>query len=370
MRLTIPQPELAGAAKWAARQAPSKPANPILLGARLEADGGRLRVSVWDGATAAHATLDADIEEPGVVVASAQMLADITGSLRKTDVTLAGDHDLTVTTTAAEFRIPGLDPHTYPQLPGLPNTQGGVDGGEFAAAYQRVHRAIDPKATGSFAGMTGVRLKVMDGRLKLSATDRFRIASAWIDWHGDDTDTGMAVVPGKVMADNARAFDGRLQLALPADGNGTAALISDGRSVTSLLIDPGLFPHKVDTQIPTSFTGAITGDASEITAAIQAAMTVSGGNLLWLNTDGADVMFRAGRDASSRVQADAEYDGDNEQFELAINAGWLLDGLAPISGAARINLTTHVAPAVIEAVDDDTYQYCAVPIREPHKAAA
>lgn len=368
MRLTIPQPELAAAAKWAARQAPNKAANPVLLGARLEASDSHLRVSVWDGATAAHATLDADVDEPGVIVASAQMLADITSSLRKTDVTLTGGDGLAVTTPAAEFNIPSIDPRTYPTLPGLPEAQGTVDGTDFATAYQRVHRAIDSKASGSFAGMTGIRLRVVGDQLMLSATDRFRIATAWLPWDGDEA--GLGVVPGKVMADNARTFNSRLQIALPAAGEGAAALISEGRAVSTLLIEPSLFPHKVDTQIPTDFTGEITGEADELTAAIQAAMTVSGGTLLWINTAGSDVTFRAGRDASSRVTADAVYEGDHESFEMAINAGYLLDGLAPVTGPVRLSLTKPIAPAVIEPVDEDGYRYTVVPIRDPAKAAA
>jgi DNA polymerase-3 subunit beta len=370
MRATIPQPELAAAAKWAARQAPNKAANPVLLGARLEAGGDQLRISVWDGATAAHATLAADVEESGVIVASAQMLADIAGSLRKSDVTLAGDHGLAVTTPAAEFNIPGINPHDYPTLPDLPATHGTVDGAEFAVAYQRVHRAIDPKASGSFAGMTGIRLRVVGDQLMLSATDRFRIATAWLPWNGDSEAAGLGVLPGKVMADNARTFDGTLQIALPEAGDGAAALISNRRAVSTLLIEPGLFPHKVDTQVPSQFTGTITGDADELAAAIQAAMTVSGGTLLWINTSGSDVTLRAGRDASSRITVDAQYDGDHDEFEMAINAGYLTDGLAPISGAARINLTTPITPALIEPVDEDGYRYAAVPIRDPAKAAA
>ncbi|MEY9995814.1 DNA polymerase-3 subunit beta [Streptomyces sp. V4I8] len=370
MRATTPQAELAAAAKWAARQAPNKAANPVLLGARLEAGDDQLRISVWDGATAAHATLTADVEEPGVIVASAQMLADITGSLRKSDVTLAGDHSLTVTTPAAEFNIPGIDPHTYPALPGLPGTHGTVDGGEFATAYQRVHRAIDPKASGSFAGMAGIRLRVVGDQLMLSATDRFRIATAWLPWRGDGEAAGLGVLPSKVMADNARTFDGALQIALPEEGEGTAALITENRAVSTLLIEPGLFPHKVDTQVPTQFTGTITGDASELAAAVQAAMTVSDGTLLWINTNGSDVTLRAGRDASSRITVDAQYDGDHSEFEMAINADFLTDGLTPIAGQVHLNLTTPITPALIEPVDEDGYRYAVVPIRDPAKAAA
>ncbi|QCX81172.1 DNA polymerase III subunit beta [Streptomyces sp. YIM 121038] len=370
MRLTIPQPELAAAAKWAVRQLPHNPSQPVLLGARLEATDHQLKLSVWDGATAAHTTVDADVDQPGIVIPSGRLLADVTGSLRKSEVTLEGDRDLTLTTSVAEFRIPGIDPSDYPALPGLPPTQGQVSGDEFAAAYQRVHRAIDPKATGSFAGMAGIRLKVLGGMLKLSATDRFRIASAWLPWCGEAGDEAMGVVTAKVLADNAKTFDGTLRIALPEKGNGTAAFVADRTAVTSLLIDPALFPHKVDSQIPRQFTGTITGPADELTASLQAAMTVAGGNLLWISTSGSTVTLRAGRDASSRVTADAEYDGDHDEFEIAINAGYLLDGLAPITGNAQINLTTPMHPVLIEDAADDSYQYVTVPIREPAKAAA
>ncbi|MFE9844752.1 DNA polymerase III subunit beta [Streptomyces goshikiensis] len=366
MHATIPQPELAAAVSWAARQLPARPTNPVLTGLRLTAADGQLRVEAWDGTTAAHATLTADIAEPGTVIAPGQMLNQVIGALRKSDVTLAGRNaELEVTTLGAHFALNVLDGRDYPTLPAIPAAQGSVDGTEFAAAYKRVKAAIDPKADGTFAGMSGIRIRVDSDILALTATDRYRIATATVPWQAEQSAAAMGVLPGKVFADNAGAFQGRLHLSLPADGAGTAALSGDGRQVSTMLIDPHLFPHKLDELILTK-TGRIVCTAEDLAEGVRAAMAVSeAGKPVWVNASEAGVSLRAGQTSRSVIELDATYESENDGFEAAINSVYLLDGLGPLTGLTHIDVTTPKTPAVIHSPDDPTYRYIVTPLREP-----
>lgn len=367
MHATIPQQELAAAVTWAARQLPAKPLNPVLAGMRLRAGDGRLHLSVWDGTTAAHADVDADVAEDGTVVAPGQMLQQIISSLRKSEVTFADTTgELEVTTLGAHFTLNVLDGHDYPTLPDMPATQGSVDGAEFAAAYKKVKAAMDSKAEGPFAGMSGIRVRIDGPVLTLTATDRYRIATATMAWQPCQPAAAMGVIPGKALADNATAVDGRLHLALPADGAGTCGLAGDGRQVTTMLLDPSLFPHRVD-QLTIQKAGTISGQASDFIEAVRTAMAVSEpGKPVWINASDMGVSLRAGRDARSVVEVDAQYEGDGE-FEAAINSTYLLDGLAPLPGLAHIEVSTSKTPALIHDPGDATYRYVVIPIREPHK---
>lgn len=370
MHATIPQQELAAAVTWAARQLPAKPTNPVLTGMRLHADDGRLRLSVWDGTTAAHATLDLDVTEAGAVIAPGQMLQQIVAALRKSDVTLS-DHagDLEITTLGAHFALNVLDGRDFPTLPSMPEPLGWVEGSDFAAAYKRVKASVDSKADGSFAGMSGVRIRIGGDTLTLTATDRYRIATATMPWHSDQPVTAMGVMPGKAIADNAAAFQGRLHLSLPADGSGTAALSGDGRQVSTMLLEPGLFPHRLD-EIVINVSGRIVTDAESLTEGVRAAMAVSEpGKPVWIHASEDGVSLRAGSSSRSIVEVDATYEGDVPAFETAINSGYLLDGLAPLSGVTHIDVTTPKTPAVIHSPDDATYRYVVTPLRDPDRAA-
>ncbi|MFJ3839414.1 hypothetical protein ACIPY6_28460 [Streptomyces sp. NPDC090054] len=367
MHATIPQQELAAAVTWAAKQLPTKPTNPVLAGMRLQSVDSRLRLSVWDGMTAAHAEIDADIHEDGIVVTPGQMLQQVVGSLRKSEVTITDTSgDLEVTTLGAHFTLTSLDSHDYPALPSTPAAHGSVDGSDFAAAYKRVKAAMDPRAEGPFAGMSGIRVRVAGDTLTLTATDRYRIATAVIPWQSDKPVEAMGVIPGKTLADNAAAIDGRLHLALPADGSGTCGMTGGGRQVSTMLIDPTLFPHRVD-QLTVPKTGLIVGQAPELIDGIRAAMAVSeSGKPVWINAGETGVTFRAGRDSRSVVEVDARYEGESD-VEVAINSTYLLDGLTPIVGTAHIDVSTPKLPALIYDPADDTYRYVVIPIRDPHK---
>lgn len=370
MYATIPQQELAAAVTWAARQLPTKPTNPVLTGMRLHADDGRLRLSVWDGTTVAHATIDADIADPGTIVTPGSMFQQVVAALRKSDVSLSDrTGELEVTTRGAHFALNVLGGHDYPVLPGIPDALGSVEASEFATAFKRVKSAVDPKADGTFAGMSGVRVRVADDTLTLTVTDRYRIATATVPWQAHQPGTAMGVIPGKALADNAGAFQGRLHLSLPEDGAGVAALAGDGRQVSTTLIDPSLFPHKLD-ELTLNISGRIITDAENLTEAVRAAMAVSeAGKPVWIHASETGVSLRAGQGSRSVVEVDATYEGDLPEFEAAINSVYLLDGLAPLTGLTHIDVTTPKTPAVIHNPDDPTYRYIVTPLRDPAKNA-
>lgn len=366
MRLTIPQADLADATRWAARQIPGKPTYPAMLGARLEADDNGLRVSVWDGVTAAHADLDCDVEEAGLLVAPGQMLADVVGSLRKSEVTLAGQGELAVTAEGAEFHLPCTPAHDYPALPGLPETGGTVDGAEFAAAFKRVQMAVSRTESGSSAGMRGVRMVADEGELELVATDRYRIAFAYVPWAGDTAAPAMGVVPGKALADNAAVTDGPLRLGMPANGAGTAALIGDRRSVSTALMDWDTFPHAVHNVSPSekTITGTVVVDAEELAAAVAAATAVGDASKpIYLTITGDRMSVRGEGEGRSRLNVGADYQGDRDEYELKLAPRYFTDALGQFTGATHIDLTLPAKPFVIHNPDDASYRHVVMPLR-------
>lgn len=375
MRLHVPQDELAEAARWAARQLPTKPLNPIFLGLLLDAHGGQLTLSAFDGTTATRSILDADIETEGTTLLFGRLFADVVGSLGKTDVAIQADGtQATVSTDKARFELETLDPRDYPKLPAIPAVTGTVDGAEFAAAHNRIKAALDPKADGSTAGMSGIRLKIAGDQLQMTATDRYRIATAYIGWQaaGGAAD-GMGVVPGKVLADNVKAFaDDNLQLALPVDGHGTVAMASATRHVTTTLIEFDLFPPRIDHVTPKQYSGSAWFDADDMADTIRQVTTITENDLpVWMRFDGSGHATLRARDngaASARIAAD--YEGDTDTFEAALNPQWLLDGLSALTGRIQMDLTTPTAPALLHDSGDDTYSYLVIPYRDPHKAGA
>src|SRR5213080_3947341 len=85
MKFRVERDVLADAAAWVARSLPARPPVPVLGGVLLEASSGaggeRLTVSGFDYETSARVELDAAIGDPGRVLVSGRLLADITRAL-------------------------------------------------------------------------------------------------------------------------------------------------------------------------------------------------------------------------------------------------------------------------------------------------
>lgn len=377
MRLTAPQKELTAAAQLVARQLPNQPLQPSLMGMRLHGEHGRLTLAGFDGATSIRAVVDGDIGTAGSAFVSARLFADVLGTLGKNDVTLDVDgHQLNVATAGSSAALPLLDSEAWPTLPTAPAGTGTVDGAELAAAYKRVKVGVDPKAAGQFAGMAGVRLMVDGDQLRVTSTDRYRVPDVWLPF-SDLTPgaTGVAVVPNKVLADNLGAFDGApLRLALPKNGNGTIGLSSSSTQMVTGLFEPQNFPKRIDEIVPTEFTGTASFDADDMVDALRRVSVVcEDTNTIWVRFDreaGQAQLEATTVRGTATAAVDCDYDGDQGEFAAAWNWRYLSDGLAPLAGQVRMQVTTAQRPAVITDPEDNTYRYVVIPLARPKGGAA
>src|SRR5216683_150466 len=82
MKLTTEPGVLAGAVRFAARALTARAAYPILGGLKITAGSdGTVAVSAFDYETSAQARTEAEVSEPGTVLAPGRLLAEITARL-------------------------------------------------------------------------------------------------------------------------------------------------------------------------------------------------------------------------------------------------------------------------------------------------
>jgi DNA polymerase III subunit beta len=140
MKLTTEPAALAAAVKFAARALTARAAYPILGGLKITASPGSVEVAAFDHETSARARINAEVGEPGTVLAPGRLLADITARLPRQPAELAAGDDGTLTLAAGSTRytLRLLPVDEYPALPELADPAGQVDAGEFAAAVRQV----------------------------------------------------------------------------------------------------------------------------------------------------------------------------------------------------------------------------------------
>jgi DNA polymerase-3 subunit beta len=374
MRITAPQPELADAVKWVEKALPSNPLYPVMMTMRFRASDGRLLLSGWDGDTAVHAEVAADIEEEGLALLPGKFLAGVLGALRKCDVTIEcnkGQGALTAPGVRVDIRPSDAD--QWPDLPSAPAVAGSVDGPSFMAAYSRIKPAsvkASEREVNALSSVGSIRLAASDGELQMATTDRFRVGLERVAWT-PSTELGdaLAVMPTQVIEQVRPFAQEELTLALPVDGMGTAGLSGQGREVVTKLAVPGSFP-KVERAIPKEFKLSAHLDAPELVDAIRAVSMVNTKVFrpIWLRFDGESVTVAARDMDAAEVRIGARLDGDARQFEIPFRASYLTDGLSQIDGAVQIDFNGPKQQALIH--DGGSYRYIVLPIGDTNAASA
>jgi DNA polymerase III subunit beta len=352
MKFRVERDVVADAAAWVARSLPSRPAVAVLGGVLLEAgsgqDGDRLTISGFDYETSARVELDATVGDPGRVLVSGRLLADITRALpsKPVDVVVDGAR-ATISCGNSRFSLPTMPVEDYPQLPAMPQVAGVVPGELLAQAVQQVVVAAGRDDT--LPMLTGIRVEIDGPRVTLAATDRFRLAVRELEWAPADSALSTAVlVPARTLAEVAKtlAGAGQVELALSA-GDGMLGITGGGRRATTRLLDAE-FP-RFRQLIPTEHTSAAVIEAAPLVEAVKRVQLVTD-RVAQVRMEFGDEGLRlaAGGDEVGSAEEELPCELDGDPLTIAFNPSYLLDALGALqSSRALLTFTTPNRPALM-----------------------
>ena len=373
MKFRVERDVLAEAVAWAARSLPARPPVPVLAGLLLVADEGRLSLSGFDYEVSARVEAEADVDEPGTVLVSGRLLADISRSLPNRPVEVSTDGvRVIVACGSSRFTLPTLPVDEYPALPQMPTVSGSVPGDVFAAAVVQVATAAGRDDT--LPVLTGVRVEIEGDRITLAATDRYRFAVRELLWKPEQEGlSAVALVPAKTLLDTAKSLSAgdtvSIALAGSGKGEGLIGFEGAGRRTTTRLLE-GEFP-KFRALFPTEFNSVATIDTPAFVEAVKRVSLVAERNTpVRLSFEQGVLTLEAGSgdDAQATERVDADLEGDD--ISIAFNPAYLLDGLSAIDSAvAQLSFTTSTKPALLsgkpaaDAEADEAYKYLIMPVR-------
>ncbi len=376
MKIQVDRDILADAVAWTARALPTRPTVPVLAGMRLHA-GDELTLSSFDYDVSAQATVVVTTEEEGSALVSGRLLAEISRSLPAKPVQIASEGGKAVLTCgSATFTLLTMPEDEYPALPEMPPSAGSVGSDAFASAVSQSATAAGRDDT--LPALTGVRIEIEGDTLTLISTDRYRLAVRELRWTPARPDLSAAVlVPARALAETARSLTSgaevSIALALPGEGgtdgagDGMIGFEGGGRRTTTRLLGgefpryQALLPSHVNSTAELS-TGLL-GEAVKRVALVAERNTA----VRLAFTPGQLVLEAgSGEEAQAVEVIEASYDGD--EFSIAFNPQYLLDGLAAIdSDTARLAFTEPGKPALITGKPAENgqpdYRYLLMPIR-------
>lgn len=378
MKFQVNRDVFSEAVSFAVKLLPQRTTLPILSGVLIRANADGLVLSSFDYEVSSQTEIQADVEEPGTVLVSGRLLAEIAGRLPNAPVRVATEESrIQVSCGSASFTLLSMPVEEYPSIPEIGAESGVVPAEEFASAVAQV--AVAASRDDVTPVITGVQLEVRENNLSLVATDRYRVAVREIDWDGGNVggseDTVTALVPARTLQEVGKTFghSGTISVAITSrDDRELIAFSAEKKTVTSLLIKGNfppvrrLFPETVD-----NYAVMNTADLIEATRRVALVLEREAALRYSFSADGLTLEAIGSEQAQASETIDAILTGDDTVVSL--KPQFLLDGLGAVhSEFVRISFTktenpNKPGPVLItsqtsrEQAGADTYRYLLQP---------
>jgi DNA polymerase-3 subunit beta len=365
------------AVSFAVKLLPQRTTLPILSGILIEANADGLVLSSFDYEVSSQTEIQADVEEPGTVLVSGRLLAEIAGRLPNAPVRVATEESrISVACGSASFTLLSMPVEEYPSIPEIGPESGVVPAEEFATAVAQV--AVAASRDDVTPVITGVQLEVRDNHLGLVATDRYRVAVREIEWDGGGVageEVVTALVPARTLQEVGKTFghSGNISVSITSrEDRELIAFSAEKKTVTSLLIKGNfppvrrLFPDTVE-----DYAVMNTAELIEATRRVALVLEREAALRYSFTADGLTLEAIGSEQAQASETIDAILTGADTVVSL--KPQFLLDGLSAVhSEFVRISFTktenpNKPGPVLItsqssrEQAGADTYRYLLQP---------
>ncbi|MCI2956825.1 DNA polymerase III subunit beta [Agromyces atrinae] len=349
MKFQVNRDVFSEAVSFAVKLLPQRTTLPILSGVLIEATDAGLLLSSFDYEVSSQTQIDADVEEPGTILVSGRLLAEIASRLPNAPVRFSTDEGrISVSCGSASFTLLSMPVEEYPSIPQIGDDSGLVPGEEFAAAVAQV--AVAASRDDVTPVITGVQLEITENNLSLVATDRYRVAVREIEWDGGSqasTETLTALVPARTLQEVGKTFghSGNISVSIESrDDRELIAFTAGTKTVTSLLIKGNfppvrrLFPETVD-----NYAVLNTAELIEATRRVSLVLEREAALRFTFTADGVTLEAIGSEQAQASETIDVVLTGTD--IVVSLKPQFLLDGLGAVhSEFVRISFTKTENP--------------------------
>lgn len=348
MKFQVNRDVFSEAVSFAVKLLPQRTTLPILSGVLIEATDEGLTLSSFDYEVSARTQIVAEVEEPGRILVSGKLLADIASRLPNAPVRFSTEENkIIVACGTGHFTLSSMPVEEYPSLPQISDKVGTLKADLFSAAISQV--AVAASRDDVTPVITGVQLEVSQNNISLVATDRYRVAVRDIEWDAgaSGVESATALVPAKTLMEVGKTFgnSGEISVAITStDERELIAFQADKKTVTSLLIKGNfppvrrLFPETVD-----NFAVMNTGELIEAVRRVSLVLEREAALRFTFTDEGVTLEAIGSEQAQASETIDAFLTGDDTVVSL--KPQFLIDGLSSVhSEFVRISFTKTENP--------------------------
>lgn len=362
MEFEILQEQLAKSLGLVSRAVGSRPQLPVLSSILLEAMGEGLSLSATDLELGIVTRVPAKVVQEGVAAVPAKTLFDFVNSLPPGKIEGRLEKEaLVIATGQYRGKVQTIAAEEFPSLPkAVGKAMSEAEIGEFrrgveAVAYAAAKDPLRPV-------LTGVLMVGGKSRLKLVATDGFRLSVASVKTGGGGWKEPI-LVPSRAMMEVAKlSEEGRLSIAVKKEASQVIFGLGETMVVSQLL--SGNYPE-YERIIPKKFEGVVEVAREELLSALRSVHIFAKDNshvVKWVVTEtGIELSAETPEKGEARAEVEGALEG--EGGEIVFNAKYVLDYLQTAK-AERVTLSISEAlkPGVLNEVGNKNGLYVVMPV--------
>jgi len=382
MEIICNQNEFNYAIQLVSKAVSSRPTHPILANLLLTADQGTNKISLtgFDLNLGIQTSFDASVKKSGAITVPSKLLSEIVNKLpSETPVSLSVDEssdNILITSDRGSFNIKGIPSDDYPSLPFVESgTSLNIDPSSFLKALKLTIFASSSDDSKQL--LTGVNFTFNLKYLESAATDGHRLAVVLVDNKENfeekedfvSNEENLSVtIPTRSLREieklvSLRSSENSIKLFYD---KGQVVFISSNQIITTRTLE-GSYPN-YSQLIPDNFTKIFTFNTKKIIESLERIAVLA-------DQQSSVVKIKLEEKDLALVSADAQDIGnaselvpvsfDFDQFDIAFNVRYLLEGLKVISSENVIfkcNLPT--TPAVLVPDDNiNSFTYLVMPVQ-------
>ena len=382
MEIVCNQNEFNYAIQLVSKAVASRPTHPILANLLLTADQGTNKISLtgFDLNLGIQTSFDATVNKSGAITVPSKLLSEIVNKLpSETPVSINVDEssdNILIKSDRGSFNIKGIPSEDYPSLPFVESgTSLNIDPSSFLKALKLTIFASSSDDSKQL--LTGVNFTFNLKYLESAATDGHRLAVVLIDNKenfdekedfASNEENLSVTIPTRSLREieklvSLRSSENSIKLFYD---KGQVVFISSNQIITTRTLE-GSYPN-YSQLIPDNFTKLFTFNTKKIIESLERIAVLA-------DQQSSVVKIKLNEKDLALVSADAQDIGnaselvpvsfDFDQFDIAFNVRYLLEGLKVISSENVIfkcNLPT--TPAVLVPEDNiNSFTYLVMPVQ-------
>ena len=382
MEIVCNQNEFNYAIQLVSKAVASRPTHPILANLLLTADQGTNKISLtgFDLNLGIQTSFDATVNKSGAITVPSKLLSEIVNKLpSETPVSLDVDEssdNILIKSDRGSFNIKGIPSDDYPSLPFVESgTSLNIDPSSFLKALKLTIFASSSDDSKQL--LTGVNFTFKLKYLESAATDGHRLAVVLVDNKenfdekedfASNEENLSVTIPTRSLREieklvSLRSSENSIKLFYD---KGQVVFISSNQIITTRTLE-GSYPN-YSQLIPDNFTKLFTFNTKKIIESLERIAVLA-------DQQSSVVKIKLNEKDLALVSADAQDIGnaselvpvsfDFDQFDIAFNVRYLLEGLKVISSENVIfkcNLPT--TPAVLVPEDNiNSFTYLVMPVQ-------